>query len=167
MRVLFLDIDGVLNSHRTVVALNGYPHDVTPAGLAQFDMVAVALLRGLCKVGDIKVVLSSTWRLDPNWKDIGPALGLPIISCTPSLVGPRGKEIEAWLNHHPEVDGYVILDDDADMLPEQMPRFVKTLHEDGMTWLPFVKLCELFAVNPYDCNEARVRPSSPVALAWE
>lgn len=167
MRVLFLDIDGVLNSHRTVVALNGYPHDVTDAGLAMFDMVAVALLRGLCKAGNLKVVLSSTWRLDPNWREIGPALGLPIIDRTPSLLGPRGKEIAHWLANHVEVTHYAILDDDSDMLPEQMPQFVKTLHEDGLTWQPFVKLCEIFSVSPYDCSEARARPASAVALAWE
>ena len=166
MRVLFLDIDGVLNSHRTVVALNGYPHDVSPGGLAQFDMVAVALLRGLCKAGGVQIVLSSTWRLDREWAKIGPALGLPIIDRTPSMLGPRGNEIACWLDDKP-VERYAILDDDSDMLPEQMPYFVKTMHEDGMTWQPFVKLCELFSVNPYDCNEGRVKPSAPTALAWE
>lgn len=166
MKVLFLDIDGVLNSHRSVVALNGYPHDVTPAGLAQFDMIAVSLLRGLCKAGGIKVVLSSTWRLDKDWERIGPTLGLPIIDRTPILWGARGKEIASWLDDKP-VERYAILDDDSDMLPEQTPYFVKTQHEDGLTWHPFVKLCELFSVNPYDCNEARVRPSAPAALAWE
>lgn len=167
MRVLFLDIDGVLNSHRTVVAFNGYPHDVSPAGLAQFDMAAVALLRGLCKAGGVQVVLSSTWRLDPKWKTFGPALGLPIIDRTPSLLGPRGKEIAAWLEAHPEVERFAIVDDDSDMLPEQRPFFVKTQHEDGLTWVPFTKLCELFSVSPYDCNEARCLPSAPTALAWE
>lgn len=167
MRILFLDIDGVLNSHRTVVAFNGYPHDVTPAGLAQFDMAAVSLLRGLCKAGGIQVVLSSTWRLDREWAKIGPALGLPIIDRTPCLLGPRGNEIKHWLDHHPECLHYAIVDDDPDMLPEQVPHFVKTLHEDGLTWQPFVKLCEMFSVNPYDCNEARVLPTVPVALAWE
>jgi hypothetical protein len=167
VRVLFLDIDGVLNSHRSVVALNGYPHSVTDAHLPKFDMIAVSLVRGLCEAAGIQIVLSSSWRNDPDWHEIGPALGLPIIDRTPSLLGPRGKEIAAWLENRPEVLHYAIVDDDSDMLPEQRPFFVKTQHEDGLTWGPFARLCEIFSVNPFDCGQARCRTAAPHALEWD
>lgn len=42
----------------------------------------------------------------------------------------RGEEIADWLRNS-EVDAYVILDDDRDMLDEQLPFFVRTDFEDG------------------------------------
>lgn len=155
MRVLFLDIDGVLNSTRTCVALGDFPHDVTPKGLALFDQVALKLIRALCHVGDIQIVLSSSWRIIHDYQELAVKLDLPIIDHTPNRWDPgqvRGHEIQAWLDEHPEVEKYVIVDDDSDMLEEQKASFVKTFHEDGLTWAPFCKLCDLFGVNPHDCH---------------
>ena len=44
-------------------------------------------------------------------------------------MGPasRGKEIKKWLDEHPKVGRYVILDDDSfDILPEQKPFLIQT-----------------------------------------
>ena len=46
--------------------------------------------------------------------------------------GVRGHEIQEWLDKHPEVTRYAILDDDSDMLPEQMPNFFKTTFQNGL-----------------------------------
>ena len=35
--------------------------------------------------------------------------------------------------NHPEVENYVIIDDDSDMLDEQLYHFVQTNFEDGIT----------------------------------
>ena len=43
----------------------------------------------------------------------------------------RGVEIFRWLARHPGT-AYAIVDDDSDMLPEQMPYFVQTQHDDGI-----------------------------------
>ena len=43
----------------------------------------------------------------------------------------RGSEIKAWLDMHPEVKKYVIIDDDGDMLEEQMSNFVMTYFYSG------------------------------------
>jgi hypothetical protein len=43
MKVLFLDIDGVLNSARTAVACRGYPMDLDGYHRAMFDEVALGL----------------------------------------------------------------------------------------------------------------------------
>ena len=55
-----------------------------------------------------------------------------VIGCTPSIMPMpdmidyiRGDEIQHWLDHN-EVESYVILDDDDDMLASQMANFVKT-----------------------------------------
>jgi hypothetical protein len=60
MKVIFLDIDGVLDSYRSCLAYGNYPHSNTVYEL--FDDVAVSLLRNFCKDNDIKLVLSSCWR---------------------------------------------------------------------------------------------------------
>ena len=147
MKVLFLDIDGVLNSTRTCTATGGYPHELEHRG--GFDWIAIRLLQRLCDSSGVQIVLSSAWRLHHDFKDVAKAFDLPIIDRTPSLCGPRGKEIQHWLDAHPDVEVYAIVDDDADMLPEQMPRFVKTDGREGLTWANFVRLCEVLGESPY------------------
>lgn len=145
--MLFLDIDGVLNSARSCLAFGGYPMELDEIGA--FDQIAIRLIQRLCDADDqVQVVLSSAWRLHCDYNDVGAALGLPIIDRTPSLLGPRGKEIAAWLDGRDDVEAYAIVDDDSDMLPEQMPRFVNTDGENGLMYADFIKLCALLNVAP-------------------
>ena len=167
MKVLFLDIDGVLNSARSCIANHGYPHGFEPDQLAMFDHIAVGLIRGLCAKGGVSVVVSSAWRILHHWDAIGRGLDLPTMDSTPRLVGERGKEIAAWLAAHPEVTQYAIVDDDDDMLPEQRPFFVRTNGMDGLMYADFEKLCSIFGVNVYDCTPQRVRDGNTVKLIWE
>jgi len=51
----------------------------------------------------------------------------------------RGGEIQTWLDKHPEVDNYVIIDDDNDMLDSQLYHFVETNFEDGITELETIR----------------------------
>ena len=156
LRVLFLDIDGVLNSHRSCLALGGISHDASPDGLTQFDPLALAMVRGLCRGAGLSVVLSSSWRILNDWRELGPQLGLPMIGATPRLAGARGNEIAAWLLDHPEpVEAYAIVDDDGDMLPDQLPRFVQTRHTEGLLFGDVEKLAALFGVNVWDCAAPR------------
>lgn len=148
MRVLFLDIDGVINSTRTAVAFGGYPVKLEHVGA--MDVVALSMLRRLCEVGEISVVLSSSWRLGNHHHDVAAALDLPIMDRTPSMPATRGHEIARWLEQHPEVECYAIVDDDSDMLAEQLPRFVHTNGHEGLSWRDFEKLCSLFGISPYE-----------------
>ena len=167
MKVLFLDIDGVLNSARSCVANNGYPMNLTPHDLPMFDQVAVAMVRGLCARARVSVVISSAWRLTHHWDAIGRALDLPTMDRTPSLLGPRGREIEAWLTAHPQVREWAILDDDPDMLPEQLPRFVQTDGREGLSFANFERLCGLFGITVQDCAPQRIRTGNAERLVWE
>lgn len=157
MRVLFLDIDGVLNSNRTAIAFGGYPHDVVGFHRAMFDEVALVMIRNLCLKANISIVVSSSWRIDTSWDHIGRGLDLPTIGQTPVLPAKRGEEIKAWLDAHPEVVEYAIIDDDGDMLTEQESRFVHVRGADGVSFSDFNKLCGLFGTNPYDCSSTKLR----------
>lgn len=159
MKIVFLDIDGVLNSRRTALAFKGYPHKFEP-GLPGFDPVAVGLVRKLVEHTQAQVVLSSSWRFDEReWVKAGPMLGLPIIDRTP--VGLhwhpdyqdhqqilRGHEIKHWLSEKPEVSHYVILDDDQDMLEEQQEQFVHVNRDHGLSADDFYRACTILGRDP-------------------
>ncbi|WP_157266521.1 HAD domain-containing protein [Azohydromonas aeria] len=162
-RLVFLDLDGVVNSTRTQVAFGGYPQELHHP---QWDEVSLALLRRLSHSAGIQFVLSSAWRNFCDFKDAAKALDLPIIDRTPSLCGCRGDEIAHWLAEHPEVEAWAILDDTPDMLEEQQSRFVQTNPEEGLSWANFVRLCDLFGESPF-AGEARRREWRTEKLAWE
>ena len=167
MKVVFLDIDGVLNSHRTAVAFGGIPHTTARNGRAGLDEVAIRLIGGIVRASGAKVVLSSTWRKHNDWLGYGPALDLPIIDRTPSLCGNRGTEIAHWLAERAEVECYAIIDDDSDMLKEQLPYFVHTNGFDGFSWANAQKLAELLGISIYDVNHPKQRlPEPSKALDW-
>ena len=125
MKVLFLDIDGVVNSRATTSFRNNLypidPHMAFMVGKIQLDT-------------GCQVVLSSSWRHHPDGIKAVENSIVPVYDKTPMLesLGVRGHEIQAWLDEHPEVTRYAILDDDSDMLPEQMPNFFKTTFQNGL-----------------------------------
>jgi len=140
MKIIFLDIDGVLNSLRSVIALGNCSK--------HFDPVAVGLIDKLCEDADANVVISSSWRygdtesLITELYDICARYKEPhfldrVIGETPQLSkGVRGDEINQWLIMHGDdeeaiIETYVIIDDDNDMLLAQQPHFVQTSFNEG------------------------------------
>lgn len=161
MKIIFLDIDGVLNSTRSMVARVG-GWDVVPPSLnclergvekrqkEMIDPVAVALLNRLTDADpSIRLVISSTHRLfaynrgvlDLNLlKTYIRYLGVSgtVIGATPHIDVARGAEIKEWLNQHASsgaepIESYIIIDDDSDMLTEQFARFVHTDNDVGLS----------------------------------
>lgn len=120
MKVLFLDIDGVVNSRSTT----DFKNNLWPVDNYMAFLVGKIQLDTGCLV-----VLSSSWRHHPD----GVAAARKIVAIedvTPSLSGIRGDEINAWLSKY-SVERYAILDDDSDFYPDQ-PLF-KTTFEHGLT----------------------------------
>jgi hypothetical protein len=142
-RVLFLDIDGVLNDQEWAIALHKEGRD----GYREFNPRSVANLKRICEATGCKIVISSTWRLfGPIEAQIVPELARagftnpPIIGKTPDLSRRsssnfdeqgRGDEVAAWLEEHPHVDRFICVDDDSDFRPEQP--LIKTSHRYGLT----------------------------------
>ncbi|MDQ3370993.1 MAG: HAD domain-containing protein [Myxococcota bacterium] len=125
MRVLFLDIDGVLNrtGYRPAVSL-GLRSWIEPE-------LARRLARLLATTG-ADIVLSSAWRLGRTvglLRDELRAAGVDSVmrDVTPALSGqPRWCEIAAWMHEHAvTADQIAIVDDGFDMGP-LAPRFVRT-----------------------------------------
>lgn len=137
----------MLNSGRSAIALNGFPFE--PHELEKFDLIALKLIQRLCEKGNLSICLSSSWRILWDIHDIANHLNLPIMDKTPVFrSGIRGEEIAQWLYEHPEVVEYAIVDDDADMLEEQMARFVKTNGDDGLSFRNYLDLCNILGVEP-------------------
>lgn len=153
-KVLFLDIDGVLNSQRTCEAFGGpatggFPHGFDAPNMALFDHAAIALIRKLCEKTGASIVLSSSWRIIHSVHECANGLNLPIFDQTPSLNWrgrTRGHEILDWLAHHPEVTRYAIVDDDSDMLMVQLPHFVQTDFKEGLTFANYESLLFLLGL---------------------
>jgi hypothetical protein len=82
------------------------------------------------------VVLSSSWREVAKRRAEVDKRVLPCFDVTPifdEADDVRGCEIQAWLELHPEVDRYAILDDDTDFLEHQLPNFFHTSPYTGIT----------------------------------
>lgn len=157
MKILFLDIDGVLNCHRwwRIRTKEQRAFDEKdPLGIrGGVDPYAMSLLNNLLSDTDAQVVVSSTVRKLHSLEELRQVLkgygfrGM-IIDKTPKLdkevktkTGEtlyygktRGAEIQHWLDYSGHVygiTGYAIVDDDSDMKP-LMHKLVQTEYEDGL-----------------------------------
>ncbi|PYN99903.1 MAG: hypothetical protein DMD91_11745 [Candidatus Rokuibacteriota bacterium] len=108
-RVIFLDIDGVLAPIRR---WDRY-EDLDPACIQRLNEIVAE--------GGADVVVSSTWRHGKTVAELQGMLDAQgfagrVLDKTPTNIpgASRGDEIAAWLAEH-AVDGYVIIDDHADM----------------------------------------------------
>lgn len=164
MKVLFLDIDGVLNSYQAIhmfhrmrkmnckehgIGCEWHPYeDFCPINISN-------LIEIIEQLPDLKIVVSSVWRMghstpdelrtifDPI-KEIAKPIRDAIIDRTDFLGygTKRGAEIDKWLKEHPEVTDFVILDDDADMEPH-MDKLVQTDVYVGLDWNIAHKIIEI------------------------
>jgi hypothetical protein len=158
---LFLDIDGVLNSVQSSVKAQAEEQRIDALCKAEkrsptaeemnsvlLCPLAVSNLNDLCrKLPQLKIVISSTWRLGRTTEQlretlasVGFAYPKQIIGKTARLGGIRGEEIKDWLQQHdPECKNFVILDDDADM-GDLLPHLVQTSSYDGFLFSTLIEV---------------------------
>lgn len=138
MKVIFFDIDGVLNTQRTTRKI----------GIFNFvDARKVLRLREIVERTGANLVMSSSWRygFEPGafWYEREGVAQLEAefrrlrcpkwIDVTPWLLGSkRQKEIFAWLAVHPEVDEFIIIDDVGEELVFYNDRLVLTDPSEGL-----------------------------------
>lgn len=149
MKVLFLDMDGVMFSfeHLHVAKTN---FAVTESCVKQLNRIV--------KFTGAKIVLSSTWRrfyslqkMRKLFKDNGCIA--KIIDKTPDKPqcisdlrgkGTRGGEIKSWLDAHSEVEKFAVVDDDVfDIVNIITKGVVKTNGYKGLTEEDADKLIEI------------------------
>ena len=149
MKVIFLDIDGVLNSndffasnHQDVVAFyKGHESCWNNINVSikrqmmDIDFDKLKILKSVIDETHAKVVVTSSWKkmhIYPYIVNEFNKLGIPIIGHTNDNGSDRGMGIKRYLLTH-KVDEYVIIDDDIfdDYDDEIMNRLVKTSFYNG------------------------------------
>lgn len=146
-KIIFLDIDGVLNSQNTfrdnheygkffVKNMNGSVEDEIIHTMLDIDLDKVFMIRDICNLTGAKVVVSSCWRglmVYPLFEEKLTSLGIPIVGVTPFINNNRGEEIRKYLADN-RVDDFVILDDDIFRDFNELENYlVKTsFYEDGL-----------------------------------
>lgn len=158
MKILFLDIDGVMNSAQSCIYWNrkkkNHPDGEWNPMRGEFCPIAISNLNYLLeKIPDLQIVISSTWRIGRSiqqLKDIFKSQEIDparVINKTPcDKRQPRGLDIQEFMDQNgltPE--NIAILDDDSDML-HLMPRFIKTNNWNGLQWQELVEVSKLFGV---------------------
>jgi len=143
-KILFLDIDGVLNSAQSAL----YHRKAHGERMPEFELCPIAtsnLQYIFEQVPDLRIVVSSTWRgwgikrMKSILSDYKIRPGY-VIDVTPWIETKDGKhvkrgiEIQTWLDRNKDmVTDFVIVDDDSDM-EHLLPYLVQTDGYEGLMW---------------------------------
>ena len=151
-RVIFLDYDGVVNTpmwnEKGTKCTYNFPKD---GKVNNFQ--AVQWISECCQKFHYDIVVTSTWRWSPNYKEClingGLRPGIEILGRTEDLWTYnydtcRGDEIAKYLDDHPEINYYMIIDDEDDMLPEQKDHFIQTNDDAGFNISDFKRFEKIY-----------------------
>lgn len=134
MKAIFLDVDGVLN--------NDFTQTRTSSGADFVDDFLIERLVRLINETEAIVIMSSSWRYGITCKahhqDFVELLakleehGVHVVDYTPTLnTAHKSIEIKQYLSEHPEIDKFVILDDDEmELFPKE---HIETINRYGLT----------------------------------
>ena len=136
--IIFLDIDGVLNSDKYFDSISNKEY-INPVDrlMLDIDTSKVKLLLEIVGRTNAKIVITSSWRrmkLYQYIKERLVSMGLPVVGETPFIEGRRGEEIRSYLLEN-RVSNYCIIDDevfkDYNTLEDNL--VVTDFYEDGLT----------------------------------
>lgn len=138
-KIIFLDIDGVINTQDITRFHKGRPGEYAYGVFTEedyFDQGCVKCLNSIISSTDAKLVISSSWRILFDMEMLSDFFSRQnvqgeIIDYTGRMGCERGHEIQAWLNTHKGIKSFVILDDGSDMV-HLSPYLVKTTWEKGL-----------------------------------
>lgn len=151
-RIIFLDYDGVVNTPMWDEEGKKCRYNF-PEHNKVNNFQAVQWVSEFCQKWGFSIVVTSTWRMDDNWREClingGLREGIEIVDKTDDLAmthkrQTRGHEIKKWLEEHPEVEHFIIIDDIDDFLPEQKPFFIETTPVVGFNMNDFIKARHIF-----------------------
>lgn len=144
MKIIFLDVDGVLNGYGPVIGIfykiakrlhitrwTRRVYDVT----ALHKMKVWILSRIVNKTDAFVVIISASrgkWMLTENndeqvfkqhrdFKNLMKHFQIPILDLTPNINNEKYLEIQEWMKYHPRITSYCIIDDECDVLKKYFP----------------------------------------------
>lgn len=104
MKVIFCDVDGVLNSDDFIDSVKG-KQDI--------DIKTVLLLKRAIEETGAKIVMDTSFRYTQSFLKVQEMLlqnGI-MFDKTPFIDNERGKEIKQYLSEHKDIEDYILLDD--------------------------------------------------------
>lgn len=133
-KVLFLDVDGVLNNGKWAAQM--YEQGVRVYKEDLLYEPSLEQLRRIMKSTGALIVISSAWRQIPTcYRHLQEWLqryGLEIYDKSPYVGGERGNDITLWFERNPGKWQYAILDDEYDM-GKHIDHLVYTDFDTGLT----------------------------------
>ena len=157
LKVIFLDIDGVLATETSCLAYG--------MGEWTIDPTLAAVAAKFCEHSGAKIVISSSWRKRHTFESMMDVLTTCGLSKylykgedwhTPKGGGGnRGDKIKRWLENTKEkIDKYVIVDDDDGFDGEQKKNLIRTYSQSGFNKLTYIRaLIHIGAVEEYKSHE--------------
>lgn len=104
MKVIFVDVDGVLNSDDFIDSVKG-KQDI--------DIKTVLLLKRAIEETGAKIVMDTSFRYTQSFLKVQEMLlqnGI-MFDKTPFIDNERGKEIKQYLSEYRNIEDYILLDD--------------------------------------------------------
>ena len=161
-KIIFLDVDGVLNHNAWYKWVMSHPEFLKEGGHKNIDPRSVERIIKICDETGARIVLSSSWRLWEFYqtlknlnriRDLRPILNYMVGITERTEDRFRGQEIKYFLNNcrkgnfmtttgnnlkkadieFVQFPKYIILDDDTDMLEEQEAVFLHIDDRVGIT----------------------------------
>lgn len=134
INVIFLDYDGVISIEKSGLEI-------------EFENPeAIWFISKLCLEKDFKIVVSSSWRNHPKYKEMLYDQGLDedveIIGCTETGFVGREVEIKNYLYDHKNIDKFIIIDD-ADFNGDLKDHLVQTSFNKGFNKQKYLEALEL------------------------
>lgn len=178
MKIIFLDVDGVLNNEKystfmyKILGKDKYIKKINE----DFDIFDLRSVRHVAKLidyfeGDIRLVISSTWRTNKEAVNkIIEKLSLFMKSYNVQVDVTevdknriRGLEIQHYLENHNLLNSeYVIIDDDtADIIGDKYngidfkPHFVQCNYKHGFQKKEYKRALKILKGDNYDNNKSR------------
>ena len=153
MKVIFLYIEGVLNTKETYERIRrqkGYSIMID----TEIDEFRLGYLREIINQTDAKIVLSSSFRYfftRENSKIVPTTLkakriydkffkyGIEIYDTTPTTMESREEQIKEWLSNRDDIESFVIIDDDSTSFDELYNNLIHTSRIRTSYLLSFMK----------------------------
>lgn len=151
MKVIFLDFDGVLNSEASV---RMEQRKKTPRIMDRLSEVACSNLQYILEQdSSVKLVISSDWRKYHSLVELDNILhsygvhNARILGFTPAkMSSSRASEIRMFLDEHPNITKFVVIDDNESVLGVEDPRghIFLTDPSDGLLFKQARQIAKIF-----------------------
>jgi len=124
---IFLDIDGVLRTHKSDLEWSQYLGVPIPLSVYErrFDKKIVSYINEILGYTRAKIVVTSTWRVKHSLEELKKifrdnGISTEIVGTT-GIGIDRGEEIEQYISEN-EIENYVVIDDQVNDILKCIPK---------------------------------------------